>query len=151
MINDLRGHVAGDAVIARTANSVRESIRQGDVCARLGGDEFLVFASDCDAVGAEKIARKILARLSKHEMPLARVNFSASIGIAVHKGPDTDFARMYREADEALYEARAEGKSRIGLFAPSTTGALSSAGNAGKASFTARNPQTYPVVVTEND
>jgi diguanylate cyclase (GGDEF)-like protein len=151
MINDLRGHVAGDAVIARTANSIRESIREGDVCARLGGDEFLVFASDCEAVGAEKIARKILARLSKHEMPLARVNFSASIGIAVHKGPDTEFARMYREADEALYEARAEGKSRIGFFAPSTTGALSSAGNSGMASFTTRNPQTYPVVGTEND
>ena len=103
MINDLRGHVAGDAVIARTANSVRESIRQGDVCARLGGDEFLVFASDCDAVGAEKIARKILARLSKHEMPLARVNFSASIGIAVHKGPDALQKRRTQRADDGRH------------------------------------------------
>ena len=40
MVNDLRGHVAGDAVIARTAETLRQSIREGDACARLGGDEF---------------------------------------------------------------------------------------------------------------
>jgi diguanylate cyclase (GGDEF)-like protein len=123
MINDLRGHVAGDAVIARTAETIRQSIREGDECARLGGDEFIIFAPDCDLDGAKEIARQILERLSKHEMPLAGVSFSVSIGIAVHEGIDADFAKIYRDADEALYQARADGKSRIGLFTPSATAA----------------------------
>jgi diguanylate cyclase (GGDEF)-like protein len=119
MINDLRGHVAGDAVIARTAEVVCQSIREGDECARFGGDEFIVFAPDCDLAGAKEIAEQILRKLAKHDMPLAGVRFSLSIGIAVHEGADADFARMYREADEALQRARSEGKGRIGLFIPS--------------------------------
>ena len=118
-INDLRGHVAGDVVIACTAEVIRQSIREGDTCARIGGDEFIVFAPDCDLKGANEIARKIVAKLSKQEMLLAGVRISVSIGIAADQGTDTDFARMYREADEALYQARKEGKSRIGLFTPS--------------------------------
>ncbi len=123
MINDTRGHVTGDAVIARTAETIREAIRPGDECARLGGDEFLVFAPECDLDGAREIARTILAKLAKHEMPLAGVKIGVSIGVAVHEGTDSDFARMYREADDALCQARAEGKSRIGLYTPSTTAA----------------------------
>jgi diguanylate cyclase (GGDEF)-like protein len=123
MINDLRGHVAGDAVIALTAETIRQSIREGDDCARLGGDEFIIFAPNCDLEGAKAIARLILQRLSKHEMPLAGVGFSVSIGIAVHEGIDVDFAKVYRDADEAMYQARADGKSRIGLFAPAATAA----------------------------
>jgi diguanylate cyclase (GGDEF)-like protein len=119
MINDRRGHVAGDVVIACTAEVIRQSIREGDTCARIGGDEFLVFAPDCDFEGAEEIARKIVAKLSKQEMLLAGVRFGVSIGIAVDQGTEADFARMYREADEALYQARKEGKSSIGLFTPS--------------------------------
>jgi diguanylate cyclase (GGDEF)-like protein len=122
MINDLRGHVAGDAVIARTAETIRQSIREGDECARLGGDEFIIFAPDCDLEGAKEIARQILERLAKHAMPLAGVRFGVSIGIAVHEGADADFAKMYRDADEALHQARADGKSRIGLFTPGMTG-----------------------------
>jgi diguanylate cyclase (GGDEF)-like protein len=123
MINDLRGHVAGDAVIARTADVICQSIREGDECARLGGDEFIVFAPNCDLDAAKEIAEHILKNLAKHEMPLAGVRFGVSIGIAVHQGADGDFAKMYREADEALYHARSEGKSRIGLFTPATTAA----------------------------
>jgi len=65
------------------------------VCARLGGDEFIIFAPDCDLDGAKAIARQILDRLSKHEMPLAGVKFSVSIGIALHEGADNDFAKLY--------------------------------------------------------
>jgi diguanylate cyclase (GGDEF)-like protein len=106
-------------VIACTAEVIRQSIREGDTCARIGGDEFIVFAPECDLQGAEEIAQKIVARLSKQEMLLAGVRISVSIGIAVDQGTDADFARMYRQADEALYQARREGKSRIGLFTPS--------------------------------
>ena len=125
MINDLRGHATGDAVIALTAEAVRESVREGDVCARFGGDEFLIFAPDCDADEAEKIAKRILARLSGQLMPLAGARFSVSIGIAVHDGAHADFAQMYRDADAALHQARDEGRSRIGVFEPAMTPSVS--------------------------
>lgn len=119
MINDLRGHSTGDAVVARTSDAIRESIRPGDLCARLG-DEFLIYAPDCDAGGATEIADAILARLSGHGMPLAGAPFSVSIGIATHPDGAAEYARMHREADTALHQARAEGRNRIVVFEPST-------------------------------
>jgi diguanylate cyclase (GGDEF)-like protein len=48
MINDVRGHVTGDAVIVRTAEAIRECIRKSDACARIG-DEFMILAPDCES------------------------------------------------------------------------------------------------------
>jgi diguanylate cyclase (GGDEF)-like protein len=118
MINDMRGHSTGDAVLARTSEAIRESTREGDECARLG-DEFLIFAPDCDTDGATEIARHILDRLSGEGMPLVGAPFSVSIGIALHPGPGADYAAMHRDADSALHQARAEGRNRIGVFEPS--------------------------------
>ena len=119
MINDLRGHATGDAVIAPTAEAVRESIRAGDRCARFGGDEFLIFVPVCDVDEATEIANHIMGRLSGQSCPSAGARFSVSIGIAVHDGVHADFDRMYRDADAALYQGREDGKSRIGVFTPS--------------------------------
>ena len=115
MINDLRGHSTGDAVVARTAEAIRKSVRPGHECGRLG-DEFLVYAPDSDGDGAMQIANTILRRLAKQGMPLAGAPFSVSIGIAVHEEGAADYARMHREADSALYQARAEGRNRIATF-----------------------------------
>jgi diguanylate cyclase (GGDEF)-like protein len=119
MINDLRGHATGDAVVALTAEAVRESIRAGDQCARFGGDEFLIFAPDCDVDEATKIANRIIGRLSGQSMPLAGTSCSVSIGIVVHDGAHADFDRMYRDADVALYQGREDGKNRVAVFKPS--------------------------------
>jgi diguanylate cyclase (GGDEF)-like protein len=123
MINDRHGHVAGDTVIARAAEAIRQSIRYGDDCARLGGDEFMIFASNCDADGAAEIGRRVLARLAR-EVPIAEARFGVSIGIAVQERAAADFDRMYRDADAALYYAKTKGKSRIVLFAPFMAAAL---------------------------
>lgn len=123
MINDMRGHSTGDAVVARTSEAIRKSLRRGDDCARLG-DEFLVYAPDCDTEEAMKIARAILKRLAGQGMPLAGAPFSVCIGVAVHEGPGADFARMHRDADHALHQAKAEGSSRIVTFEPSTAAPL---------------------------
>jgi diguanylate cyclase (GGDEF)-like protein len=123
MINDLRGHSTGDAVIARTSEAIRKSLRRGDESARLG-DEFLIYAPDCDTDSAVAIAQAILKRLARHGMPLAGAPFSVSIGIAVHEGPGADFARMHRNADHALHQAKAEGRSPVVMFDPSAAAPL---------------------------
>ncbi len=116
-INDASGHVAGDAVLARTSQAVRESLREGDQCGRLG-DEFLVYAPDCGSEGAVTIAEKIFAALSKEGMLVSGAPFSVSIGIAACEGHGSDFARMHREAEAALRLARADG-DRMGVAPPS--------------------------------
>jgi diguanylate cyclase (GGDEF)-like protein len=116
LINDMRGHATGDAIIAIIADAIRDSIREGDECARIGGDEFFVFAADCTTDEAMAIARRILDKLAKPALSLSGARASVSIGIVVLDGADAEFNRMYRDADHALYQARYEGKSRIGLF-----------------------------------
>ena len=123
IINDTRGHATGDAVIALTAEAIRESIREGDECARLGGDEFFVFAADCDTKEAMAIAQRVIDKLSRPTMPMVGATASVSIGVVVLDGTDAEFSRMYRDADHALYQARYEGKSRIGLFEPDAAAA----------------------------
>ncbi|MEJ0037535.1 MAG: GGDEF domain-containing protein [Gammaproteobacteria bacterium] len=115
-LNDTGGHAHGDAVIAALATVICESIREGDDCARLGGDEFMIFAPDCDAVGAAEIARRILAATTAPCGELAGSSFSVSIGIAVRDHADADFDRMYREADAALYHAKSGGKHRFSYY-----------------------------------
>ncbi len=116
LINDMRGHATGDAVVARTSEAIRANLRAGDECARLG-DEFLIFAPDRDTAGAREMAHQILGRLSGG-MPLAGAPSSISIGIAVSDGAETDFTQMHRHADAALNQARTEGRNRIGVFEP---------------------------------
>ena len=119
MIIAMRGRSAADAVVVCTAEAVRQSGNDGDICARLGEGEFMVFSADCGTDCAKETAERILDRLRQQKVPLVGVKPTVSIGIASH-GADTDFSRMYHDADEALYQARLEGKSCIGVFAPST-------------------------------
>jgi len=132
LINDLQGHATGDAVLARVAEAIRETIGDNDRCARFGGDEFIVLSPNRDAEAAMDLAKLILNKLSRHEMPIAGVNFKVSIGIAVHDGAHAEFAKMYADADSALQYIRSEGKTRIGLFTPPPTrkahGALETVG-----------------------
>jgi diguanylate cyclase (GGDEF)-like protein len=121
LINDLQGHATGDAVLARVADAIRETIGVDDRCARFGGDEFLILSPNRDAKATMDLAKQILNKISRHKMPLAGVNFKVSIGISVQHGATAEFAKMYADADAALQYVRSEGTTRIGLFtAPST-------------------------------
>ena len=126
LINDMRGHATGDAIIAIIAEAIRASIREGDECARIGGDEFFVFAAGCTTEEAMAIGQRIIDKLAKPSLPLYGAKASVSIGVVVLDGADAEFNRMYRDADHALYQARYEGKSRIGLFVPSVDDTMES-------------------------
>jgi diguanylate cyclase (GGDEF)-like protein len=117
-MNDTHGHAHGDAVIGCVASAIRESIRDGDDCARLGGDEFMIFAPDCDQHGATEVARRILHAVSQPRVELSGASFTVSIGITVAAYSGAGFDRMYREADSALYHAKASGKHAFALFEP---------------------------------
>jgi diguanylate cyclase (GGDEF)-like protein len=115
MIVGMRGRNTAGALVAYTADAIRKSVGEGDICARLGDGEFMVFSTGCDMARAEQMAERILRSMSRQGLVLGGAEATVSIGIATHDRADTDFSRMYRDADEALYQAKFKGKSYVGV------------------------------------
>ncbi len=117
-INDTLGHDAGDQLLVEVGKRLTSALRKGDSVGRLGGDEFviLVEGKSLDA-GPEVVAQRILDALSDPiEIALgdAPLTVTASIGIAV--GDRTTPYQLLRDADIALYRAKASGKQCAVLF-----------------------------------
>jgi diguanylate cyclase (GGDEF)-like protein len=118
-VNDMLGHEAGDQLLRAVAERLRAAVRQGDTVGRLGGDEFVVVVDGEEAGPTpEAVAERILAVLREPVLLDGRQSLAvtASIGIAV--GTAEDPGEVLREADVALYEAKAAGKSRAVRFRP---------------------------------
>ncbi|HEU4347533.1 MAG TPA: EAL domain-containing protein [Actinoplanes sp.] len=111
-VNDMRGHDAGDQVLAQVGDRLRRNLLAGDVAARLGGDEFavLMHASPDEAMLA---AKRFLAVLgAPYEVDGASVFLSASVGVAGRAGPE-ETGGLMRDADLALRYAKQRGKNRV--------------------------------------
>ncbi len=124
-INDSLGHSAGDLLLRELASRMVHRTRPADVVGRLGGDEFVVVARDCDATGGEALARRFHSVFDEpFELAGNRLALSASIGIAVsdpaHARPD----ELLRDADVAMYAAKAGGRNRHAVFTPDLRTAL---------------------------
>jgi diguanylate cyclase (GGDEF)-like protein len=125
-VNDTYGHAAGDELLMMVAACLRRCVRPEDLVVRLGGDEFVVFMPDLDgAADAERIGQRILREL---DQPLTvggtRMPVRGSAGLAVTRGPGAAPDTLLRDADVALYQAKAAGKNRMCLFpqSPALTG-----------------------------
>jgi diguanylate cyclase (GGDEF)-like protein len=112
-INDRHGHAAGDTLLRRVGERMREAVRAHDLVARVGGDEFVVVAEardrddDFSALAArlnDSIARPI-------EHGLVQLRVSASIGIAIFPDHAQTEAELLQRADRAMYEAKAAGRN----------------------------------------
>jgi diguanylate cyclase (GGDEF)-like protein len=118
-INDSLGHEAGDAVVVEVARRIQSLLRPYDTASRIGGDEFLVLAETADQ-GSEataKLAERIRENLSAPFLVAgAEARMSASIGVAWTTDPSTSPASLIRDADTAMYRAKALGKNRYALF-----------------------------------
>jgi diguanylate cyclase (GGDEF)-like protein/PAS domain S-box-containing protein len=112
-VNDSMGHEAGDAVLVTVAERLRAAVRPGDTVARLGGDEFVVVAEGVsEGVDQSALAARVQDVLDQPVQIGGReVRSGASIGVAV-AGPDADARSVLREADAAMYRAKARGRGR---------------------------------------
>jgi len=118
-VNDSFGHAAGDELLRSVAKRLESVVRQGDTAARLAGDEFVVLVegSTLDA-GPELVAERLLEVLRQpYQMRDGggrELSVTASIGIALGLRESAD--ELLRDADIALYEAKASGRNRCVLF-----------------------------------
>lgn len=117
VINDSLGHQAGDRLIAAIASRLRTCLRESDTLARLGGDEFAVLMEIEDVSDALNVAARIKDVFGKSfSIEASEVFTSASIGIAVNSGHHETPDALLREADIAMYRAKAAGKSGHVLY-----------------------------------
>jgi diguanylate cyclase (GGDEF)-like protein len=110
-INDLLGHAAGDEALRQVARCMRDSLRTPDVAGRLGGDEFAVLLPGTGIDDAMTVATRIVARLADRQVAPKLAPLSLSFGVVqMNDGEALDDA--LRRADQALYEAKRQGRSR---------------------------------------
>jgi len=116
-INDRLGHTAGDQVLGVVAARLRAAVREGDLVARFGGDEFTILLADlANAQEASVVADRMAASLRTPMTVDGRaVVVSASIGIALVE-EETRLDDLLRDADTALYQAKAAGKAQHSMF-----------------------------------
>jgi diguanylate cyclase (GGDEF)-like protein len=119
-VNDTLGHAAGDALLMTVAERLRASLREDDLAARLGGDEFAVLLEHAPtSVEAERAAERVLAALVEPLLVEGRaVRVQASIGVALASAGASSADELLRNADLAMYTAKAGGRSRCAIFSP---------------------------------
>jgi diguanylate cyclase (GGDEF)-like protein len=118
-VNDSFGHDAGDALLKETAARLSAAVRDGDTVARLGGDEFVIVLAGSSlehgATLAEGIAKKLRQPVPYADQMIAS---RASIGVASFPDHTDEAAELMKDADIALYRAKAEGRNRVVTFSP---------------------------------
>jgi diguanylate cyclase (GGDEF)-like protein/PAS domain S-box-containing protein len=125
-INDSFGHAQGDRVLHKSAQRLVKATRNGDTVARFGGDEFAVLLENL--MGKEQvieIASRIVETLQEPlDLPGADLRVAASVGV-VFATPDDGVEELMRNADVAMYSAKAQGKGRYTVYEPAMQGAAS--------------------------
>ena len=119
-VNDSLGHAAGDELLVAVATRLRSCVRPGDTLARLAGDEFAILLDDLDDErAAVAVAKRVGARLeAPFEIDEMEIAVRASIGISLGQTPDARPEDLMRDADVAMYEAKARGKGGFQVFEP---------------------------------
>ena len=119
-VNDALGHPIGDALLRTVAQRLRECVPESSIVARLGGDEFAVlYPSANDSGQVERLSRQLIAQLSEpYSVNGHAIMASSSIGIAIATAGRPSADELFKQADVALYQAKARGRSTYCIFAP---------------------------------
>lgn len=113
-INDTHGHGAGDRVLAFVGQILQRHLREGDLAVRMGGEEFAVLLHGMQAATAHAVAERLRGDLERLAPEHAGLPVTASLGVALATA-GSDFPVLWRQADTALYAAKAQGRNRVAL------------------------------------
>jgi two-component system cell cycle response regulator len=126
VVNDTLGHAAGDALLQAVTERLASTVREGDLVARLGGDEFAILTSDApDLKRALAMAERLTGELRvPYLLGEHHVTTTASIGIASARDTTESAEDVVRNADVAMYMAKANGKAGFAVFDPGMHAAI---------------------------
>ncbi|MEE9314164.1 MAG: EAL domain-containing protein [Rhizobiaceae bacterium] len=118
LVNDTRGHLAGDRLLAEASERIADEVREGDCIARLAGDEFAILMdSQGDAGSAARLAARLIGEVTKpYKVDEQEIRIGLSIGIALAPLNGTRPEQILRNADFALYRAKADGRGIFRFF-----------------------------------
>jgi two-component system, cell cycle response regulator len=115
-INDTHGHLAGDHALSTLAHVVSETIRQEDVFARYGGEEFAVICRGIDLGGALAFGERIRRCVDSQQVVYSGIDIKVTVSVgvaAVMEGSMRDPVELVGAADDALYQAKRQGRNRV--------------------------------------
>ncbi len=115
-VNDTWGHPTGDMLLIAVARRLERQVRAGDLCVRLGGDEFAIVLAEADAALASIIADRIVVEVSQpYVIDGNQLEIGVSIGIAMALPAAESYEALLKDADDALYQAKANGRGTVCL------------------------------------
>jgi diguanylate cyclase (GGDEF)-like protein len=114
-VNDDYGHAAGDAVLRHFALVAATALRGGDIVGRVGGEEFMILLPGLSSEQAHGTAERLRSVIASSPVPFGggSIAYTVSIGVTADHGDGLDMNRLCREADYALYRAKALGRDRV--------------------------------------
>jgi diguanylate cyclase (GGDEF)-like protein/PAS domain S-box-containing protein len=120
-VNDTLGHSMGDLLLKEAAMRLGKCTREIDTVARLGGDEFTIILSGFDdSSSINRIAENILIKLVEpFQLGVETAYISASIGVTIYPDDANNIEDLLKNADQAMYAAKAQGRNRCNYFTPS--------------------------------
>jgi diguanylate cyclase (GGDEF)-like protein len=118
-LNDSHGHAAGDRMLREIADVLRTNLRTVDVVGRYGGEEFLIVLPETDVDAAASLAEKLRRLVGRHEVAMTdgfRATATLSAGVAGGFGGHLNLENLVRDADNAMYSAKALGRDQVYVF-----------------------------------
>ncbi len=119
-INDHHGHAVGDAALKHFSNMLLGNMRKTDVAGRMGGEEFALLLIEINHEQALQFSNRLCSRLRHSPLVVGphRITMSVSIGLSMLDPADTGCEQVLHRADQALYQAKHDGRDRVAMYAP---------------------------------
>ncbi len=119
-VNDTLGHDSGDQLLIEAARRLKSCVRESDTVARMGGDEFTIILTEItDSDRLQPVLQKLLRSIDAvFQLGEEQVFVSASIGVTLYPLDGVEIEDLFKNADQALYVAKGEGRNRFSFFTP---------------------------------
>ncbi|WP_417347086.1 EAL domain-containing protein [Ferrimonas sp.] len=119
-INDSLGHQSGDQILVKVADRLRTCVREEDIVARIGGDEFVIVITGLqDPLKVSVVAEKLMRVIHRpYQLSRRKLETTASIGICLYPNDALTVADLLKNADVAMYQAKARGGNHYQFFSP---------------------------------